>query len=331
MSFYKFGIEKNMLPPRWISFLCLSLIVLLSACGKPKPGDASYVLAEGKGFKITNADLDRAVGEQVARIKKSGYEPSSKQIEEIRKRNLPFVIDEKLIELEIARIKPSNLEKLVASQTEKLGKKNGEKEAPDPSHIENIRRRISWELVLQDHSKQIQAPGEKEARLLYEKNPGRWQVPGSVSGTQFLLPMPPSAPESAWKTAKASLAEAQKKVKENVATGTIQKDRASKKMSPLLVSSTSWTKQELPKEFADRFDKLRSGEATEIIKTSRGLIFYRFEQVSPSRKFTLEEALPRIQEQMKQDQLSTLRRNLLKDLRQTYQVRIIAPEAAPAS
>jgi len=308
--------------------------VLASACSKPKLRDANFVLAEGKGFKITNAELDSMVQDQVFKIKSSGYEPNARQIEDIRKRNLLWAIDLKLIDFEIRRINPANLEKIVRDQIERsnrmaVGQKPESK--PDPKTLDRIRQKVAIEFVLQERQKDLPIPSEPEARAIYEKNPNRWKIGEKIAGTQFLLPLAANANAATIKKAKESLTSVRGKVKAQATLDSIQQERISKKESPLLTSSSFWSRENLPLELAEQAGKIQPGEVTEVLKTPRGFVFYRLDHITPEKQTSLEEAVPRILQQMKREQVAKIRRNLFQELRQTYQVKVTEPPLSKTS
>ncbi|NBS78428.1 MAG: hypothetical protein EBQ51_06380 [Verrucomicrobia bacterium] len=325
--------------------LCFTLLaaVLVVGCAVKDPKDPRFVVAEGKGIKITRAQLDAEVDRALLNFNLSREKVPAPQLNSLEMNILNQMVNRQ-VALEEARKSPlTNAAVLAKEQLERM-KKN----FPDAKAFEEqLAKAKTTELAMLKEIEQklevdnlmrarvepsMKAPTDEDVQKFYAENPKLWQRGESVQAQHVLVKVDASA-DAATKAEKKKAAEA--------ALARVNKGEAFEKVAQE-VSDDPGSKArggELPPfskgQMTPNFEKVAfstaPGKTSAVFETPFGFHFLKVKAKEAAKTLKLEEVKNEIMSHLKRLKQGEATRLLLEDLRKEAAVKILLPPPpAPA-
>ncbi|MFH1067316.1 MAG: peptidylprolyl isomerase [bacterium] len=312
--------------------------LIFAACSPTDPSHPNFVVAQGKGVKITRGELTAEREKMLEHMKRPGMEMPQMSEEEkasLDGRILDRMITKKLVEAETAKISSSEINKKVEESfnkikgrfpDEKTFLENIGKAGMTPDKIkESIKAQVGMEKLVETRLKPEDLDvSPEEVEKFYKDNPQFWNQPEQVRARHILIRVEPSATE-AEKAEKKKAAEAARariskgepfaKVAEEVSDDPGSKQRGGE-LPPFAAKG-----QMLP-EFSEAAFKQKVGVVGSVFESKFGYHFVEvLERIAP-RTVPFEEVKGQIEQRLKGKKRFEGMRKVMQQLRDDAQVEV---------
>ena len=325
--------------------LCFTLLtaVLVVGCAVKDPKDPRFVVAEGKGIKITRAQLDGEVDRALLNFNLARDKVPAAQFNSLEMNILNQMINRQVALAEARKSPLTNAAVLAKEQLERMKKNFPDAKAfeeqlakaktTEQAMVQEIEQKLEVDhLMRQRVEPSLKAPSDEDVQIFYSENPKLWQRNETVQAQHVLVKVDASA-DAATKAAKKKTAEA--------ALARVNKGEAFEKVAQE-VSDDPGSKArggELPPfskgQMTPNFEKVAfstaPGKTSKVFETPFGFHFLKVKAKEAAKNLKLEDVKNEIMSHLKRLKQGEATRLLLEDLRKEAAVKILLPPPpAPA-
>lgn len=319
--------------------LCLTVFaaVWVVGCAVKDPKDPRFVVAEGKGIKITRGQLDGEMDRALLNFNLSRDKVPAPQLNSLEMNILNQMINRQVALAEARKSPLTNAAVLAKEQLDRM-KKN----FPDAKAFEEqlAKAKTTEQAMLQEIEQKLEvdnlmrarvepsmkAPSDEDVQKFYSENPKLWQRGETVQAQHVLVKVDASA-DAATKAAKKKTAEA--------ALARVNKGEAFEKVAQE-VSDDPGSKArggELPPfskgQMTPNFEKVAfstaPGKTSAVFETPFGFHFLKVKAKEAAKNLKLEDVKNEIMSHLKRLKQGEATRLLLEDLRKEAAVKILLP------
>jgi peptidyl-prolyl cis-trans isomerase C len=320
----------------WFPLFVATLLAV--ACSKPNPDDPKFIVAEGNGFKITRADLDKQLETKLSQM---GLPPGAIPPEQLK----PFekdVLDELInIEVVVAAAKKAKLpgveeevkatyDKIVASFPDKAQldarlKEIGFTEAEFRDLIE--RQALVQSYLESQFPKDIKV-SEADVKKFYDDNPDYWKQPENVTVRHVLVRVPEEATpaEATAKEKEAQAARTRVSKGEDFAkvAGEVSEDPGSKGAGGAL---PPFGRGQMVPEFEKVAFETKVDSLSPVFRSPFGWHFLKVTAKNAEGMVAFDDVKDKIELSMQEDSKAGLAQEIIAKLREAAAVKIHLPPA----
>ena len=334
---------KGSMQKHFSLYLTLLAAVLVAGCAVKDPQDPRFVVAEGKGIKITRGELNGEVDRALTNFNLSRDKVPAPQLNSLEMNILNQMINRQVALAEARKSPLANAAGLAKEQLEKMKKNFPDTKAFDEqlakaktteqAMLKEIEQKLEVDNLMRARVEpSLKAPSDEDAQKFYNENPKLWQRNETVQAQHILVKVDPKA-DAATKAAKKKAAEA--------ALARVNKGEPFEKVAQE-VSDDPGSKArggELPPfskgQMTPNFEKVAfstaPGKTSAVFETPFGYHFIKVKAKEAAKTLKLEDVKNEIMAHLKRLKQGEATRLLLEDLRKEAAVKILLPApAAPA-
>lgn len=323
--------------------LSLLLAGLMVGCAVKDPKDPRFVVAEGKGIKITRGQLDGEVDRALLNFNLAREKVPAAQLNSLEMNILNQMINRQVALAEARKAPLTNAAVLAKEQLEKMKKNFPDAKAfeeqltkaktTEAAMVQEIEQKLEVDHLMRMRVEPtLQAPSDEDVAKFYGENPKLWQRNETVQAQHVLVKVEATA-DAATKAAKKKAAEA--------ALARVNKGEAFEKVAQE-VSDDPGSKArggELPPfskgQMTPNFEKVAfataAGKTSAVFETPFGFHFLKVKAKEAAKNLKLEDVKNEILSHLKRLKQGEATRLLLEDLRKDAAVKILLPPPpAPA-
>lgn len=281
---------------------------LLAGCGVSDPQSPKFVLAQGKGVKVTRGELDSARSRFLESRRLDASQVPKEQLGMLEEKLLRDLVIHSLLIREAASVRLPDLDAKVEAQIQKIQTQCGgekglqERLKETGSTIENLRQELLDQFRIQQLvDTKVPAPAEPpEAAVqkIYNENKPRFASPPAIRVSHILIQVPPGATPAV---------EAQKKKLIEAAHARVSKGEDFAKVARAVSEHPSgkaeggdlgyFSKEQMDpqyQELAAVAFKTKAGSISPVFKTSMGYDFLKVTGNRPETVPGLDKMRPEI-------------------------------------
>jgi parvulin-like peptidyl-prolyl isomerase len=322
--------------------LTLLLALFVAGCAVKDPANPRFVVAEGKGIKVTRAQLDVEVDRALTNFNLSRDKVPAAQLGSLELNILNQMVNRQIALTEARKSPLTNAAVLAKEQLEKMKKNFPDAKAfeeqlakaktTEAAMVKEIEQKLEVDNLMRTRVEPaLKAPTDDEVQKFYTENPKLWQRNESVQAQHVLVKVDPTA-DAATKAAKKKAAEA--------ALARVNKGEAFEKVAQE-VSDDPGSKArggELPPfskgQMTPNFEKVAfstaPGKTSAVFETPFGYHFLKVKAKEAAKTLKLEDVKNEIMSHLKRLKQGEATRLLLEDLRKEAAVKILLPAPAVA-
>lgn len=317
----------------------LIVAAFVAGCGVSDPKSPQFVVAKGKGVKVTRAELNKVKNGFLAQ---RGMQPGQLPPEEdgrLEKQILEQLVTENLLVGLGAGLKVTDLDRQVDERVKQIRGRFPDEKAFNEQigkmglTMEKIHEEIHRQLLIREVLKAKVAaapePTPSDIQKVYSENEKSLTTPPMIRASHILIKVPPDATPEIKATKRKAIEAARLRItkkKEDFA-------KVAKEVSEDPASAAAGG--DLPQPFragqmAPEFEKVaftsKVGELSPVFETQFGFHFLKVTENLPERKTTLEEATPQIQRYLHDRQEAMARDAFFKRLVADAKVKYFLPK-----
>jgi len=323
--------------------LTLLLALFVAGCAVKDPANPRFVVAEGKGIKVTRAQLDVEVDRALTNFNLSRDKVPAAQLSSLELNILNQMINRQIALTEARKSPLTNAAVLAKEQLEKMKKNFPDAKAfeeqlakaktTELAMVKEIEQKLEVDNLMRTRVEPaLKAPTDDEVQKFYTENPKLWQRNESVQAQHILVKVDPAA-DAATKAAKRKAADA--------ALARVNKGEAFEKVAQE-VSDDPGSKArggELPPfskgQMTPNFEKVAfstaPGKTSAVFETPFGYHFLKVKAKEVAKTLKLEDVKNEIVSHLKRLKQGEATRLLLEDLRKEAAVKILLPAPVAAA
>ncbi|MFZ5807365.1 MAG: peptidylprolyl isomerase [Verrucomicrobiota bacterium] len=326
-----------------VLILGLFVAAVAISCSSKNPSNSNFVVAEGKGIKITRGELNKERDEQIEVLNVSKEPIPVEQLAAIDLPILKQMIDKRLMLNAAMKIPNLNLDQEVENTFDGMKKKfPSEKEFEEqirkasltPEKIKKeIRYQVALEKVTEAQSKSEELTvSDEEVKKFYDSNAKLWDRP-ETARAQHILIFVPEGTSDVDKAAKKKILEAarQRIVKgeafEKVAAE-VSEDKETNTKGGMLPPFGRQSR--VAEDFVNAVFKLKVGQLSSVFATKYGYHVVKLLELIPPKTFSFDEAKEDIKAQFTRNKKFRAMQTIVKKIRDEAQVKINLPQPPPA-
>jgi peptidyl-prolyl cis-trans isomerase C len=299
----------------------------LSGCGVSDPKSPQFVVAKGKGIKVTRGEVDQ-IKQSVLAQRGPKQEAMSPQASQMLDRRIaePLVM-EKLLLNEGKKLKIPDLDNQLKEGIQQLQARfPDEKAFKDRMSqmgltMDDVKRKVREELIIREVLKTnippAPEPTAEEIEKFFQQKEKNLQRPPMVRASHILVKVPEGA-TPAVKEAKKKSAEAarQRIVKKKEDFAKVAKEVSEDTSSA--VNGGDLQRYFAPGEMVPEFDKVafssKVGDISPVFETRFGYHFLKVTDSQPAQKASLEEMRPKIRRFLQDQKTNQAREDFFQKL-----------------
>jgi peptidyl-prolyl cis-trans isomerase C len=318
--------------------LLLAAGLLLSGCSVKDPNHPKFVVAKGKDFTITKAQLDK---EMEAQLKMMGLSPDKippQMLGSFQSRMLDQLITKEILTQAAKNIKVPDLDKKIDEEIARYREAAGD-EASFAAQLKEfgmteaqVRQELRKQLTVEEFIKARSSESEgsasdEEIQAFYKENPEYWKQPEQARASHILVRVEPGA-TPAEKTAKKKIiddARARVQKGEDFAkvAAEVSEDPGSKNQGGDL---GSFGRGQMVPPFEKAAFGQPIGAIGPVFTTDYGYHFVKVTSRTPARTVPYDEVKERIGSHLSENKQRTQFEAVVKELREKADVKIFLPE-----
>jgi len=328
---------------RIFTFLSLSMAVILAGCAVKDPSNPRFVVAEGRGIKITRAQLDTEVNKALTNFNLSRDKVPPPQLASLEVNILNQMINRQVALAEARKSPMTNAATLAKEQLERMKKNFPNEQAfqeqlakaktTEAEMLKEIEQKMEVDNLMRARVEpNLKAPTDEEVQKFYNENPKLWQRNETVRAQHVLVKVDANA-DAATKAAKKKAAEDAlarvnkgepfEKVAQEVSDDPGSKSRGGE-LPP-------FSKGQMTPKFEETAFATPPGKISKVIETPFGYHFIKVKAKDAAKTLKLEEVKNEISAHLRRLKQGEATRLLLEDLRKGADVKILLPPPpAPA-
>ncbi|MDZ4742751.1 MAG: peptidylprolyl isomerase [Verrucomicrobiota bacterium] len=326
------------------SSLLIAIVTILAiqGCGSKDPNSPSYVVAEGKGIKITKKQVDEAEKQFFAMRGWDKSQVPAQAMSSIQKEIVQQLVMKELLLKQAGTGDKKKIDEELNKQIDTIAQRMGGKEKLEKQLTEQglnltaLKKDMQDQLLIRDFiEKSIPVPTDPtpaEIQAFYDQNKDRFTRPDMVEARHILI-LVPEGSDATVKAAKKKIAEdALARVKKGedfaVVAAAVSEDPGSKTKGGDL--GLFGRKQMVP-EFEEVAFSAKTGEVSKVFETPYGYHFLKVTDKKPAGTVAFQEAAPQVKQYLinmkRAQELQTFLQKLEKDANIAY--KIAATEKMP--
>jgi len=325
-------------------FFSLLMAAVLAGCAVKDPANPRFVVAEGRGIKITRAQLDSEVNRALMNFNLSRDKVPPPQLASLEVNILNQMINRQVALAEARKSPMTNAAALAKEQLERMKKNFPTPEAfqeqlakaktTEAEMLREIEQKMEVDNLMRARvePRSLKNPSDEEVQKFYSDNPKLWQRNETVRAQHVLVKVDANA-DAATKAAKKKAAEdALARVNkgepfEKVAQE-VSDDPGSKARGGEL---PPFSKGQMTPKFEETAFATPPGKVSKVFETPFGYHFLKVKAKEAAKTLKLEEVKNEISAHLRRLKQGEETRLLLEELRKGADVKILLPApAAPA-
>ena len=321
--------------------LTLMAAVLIAGCAVKDPKDARFVVAEGKGIKITRGQLDAEVNRALTNFNLSRDKVPAAQLGSLELNILNQMINRQVALAEARKSPLTNAVTLAKEQLERMKKNFPDAKAfeeqlakaktTEQAMLSEIQQKIEVDNLMRVRVEpSLQSPSDADVQKFYTENPKLWQRGETVTAQHVLVKVDPSADAATkaqkQKSADAALARVNKGEAFDKVAQEVSDDPGSKARGGEL---PPFGKGQMTPKFEEIAFSTAPGKVSKVFETPFGYHFLKVKAKEAAKTLKLDEVKNEIMAHLKRLKQGEATRLLLEDLRKEAAVKVLLP-APPA-
>jgi len=284
-------------------------------------------MAVVSGTVISSAEFDAAANE-AARQKFYHGKPPEGAIEQLMRDVADGLIDRVLLVDEIKRqgLKPDT--KTVDAKIAEYEKRYAssprwqqERERILPS----LRQRLEQDdmlAALESRTRKLPAPTEEQVRAYYRANPDKFTEPEKMALSLILLPVEPSAPESAWKAAETEAGALRMQLSEGADFATLAKKHSTHESAKTGGSLGYLHRGMLPEGIQEKIDEMKPGDLSAPTRILQGYAVFRYDALQKPKHHELATVRERATDLLRREQSDNAWKDFVAGLRKKAKIEL---------
>ena len=323
--------------------LSVLMAMVLAGCAVKDPNNPRFVVAEGRGIKITRAQLDEEVNRALTNFNLSRDKVPPPQLASLEVNILNQMINRQVALAEARKSPMTNAATLAKEQLDRMKKNFPTEQAfqeqlakaktTEAEMLKEIEQKMEVDNLMRVRVEpNLKAPTDEEVQKFYNENPKLWQRNETVRAQHVLVKVDANA-DAATKAAKKKAAEdALARVNkgepfEKVAQE-VSDDPGSKARGGEL---PPFSKGQMTPKFEETAFSTPPGKTSKVIETPFGYHFIKVKAKDAAKTLKLDEVKNEIAAHLRRLKQGEASRLLLDDLRKEAKVKILLPPPpAPA-
>lgn len=328
---------------RSILLLSLLMAVVLAGCAVKDPSNPRFVLAEGRGIKITRGQLDAEVTKALTNFNLSRDKVPPPQLASLEVNILNQMINRQVALAEARKSPLTNAVTLAKEQLERMKKNFPNEQAfqeqlakaktTEAEMLKEIGQKLEVDNLMRARIEpNLKDPTDEEVQKFYNENPKLWQRNETVRAQHVLVKVDANA--------DAATKAAQKKAAED-ALARVNKGEAFEKVAQEVSDDPGskgrggelppFSKGQMTPKFEEAAFSTPPGKVSKVIETPFGYHFIKVKAKEAAKTLKLEEVKNEIAAHLRRLKQGEASRLLLDDLRKEAKVKILLPPPpAPA-
>lgn len=335
-------LKKSLIVPSYL-LITLTAFLGIQGCGSKDPNSPSYVVAEGKGIKITKKQVDEAEKQFFAMRGWDKSQVPAQALPSIQKEIVQQLVMKELLLKQAGTGDKKKIDEELNKQIDTITQRMGGKDklekqlAEQGLSLATLKKDMEDQLIIRDFiEKSIPTPADPsqaEIQAFYDQNKERFTRPDMVQASHILI-LVPEGSDATVKAAKKKIAEdALARVKKGedfaVVAAAVSEDPGSKNQGGDL--GLFGRKQMVPEFEAVAFST-KTGDVSKVFETPYGYHFLKVTDKKSAGTVSLEEAAPQIKQYLvnmkRAQELQTFLKKMESDANIAY--KIAASEKNPA-
>lgn len=317
----------------------LAVAVIFSGCGVSDPKSPQFVVAKGKGVKITRGELDKIKGRLLSQRNMQSSQLGKEMSDQLDRQLTEQLAVEQLLLGQGGELKIANLDQQVSARVEQLSKQVGGEAAfnerlgkaglTEAVMKEEFRKQITINEVIKVKVQPPAEPSAADIAKFYNENSRHFNQPATVRASHVLVKVEPnSTPAVKAQKRKTIDAARDRIVKKKEDFAAVAKEVSQDPGSAARGGDLG--KPFGPSEMVPEFEKMafaaKVGDVSPVFETQYGFHFLKVTENNPARKVTLDEAKPNIVRFLKEKEHNVATQNFIKKLQAGANVKYFLPE-----
>lgn len=319
--------------------LSLSVLTLLGlvACTVSDPKDPRFLVAKGKGVKVTRAELTDALNELLSQNGMNMSMLPQDKLPDIEKNIVDRLVVEKLLLDASKSVSLKDVDKKVDEKYKEISgrfpspdvfKQQLEKRGMTPEKLKTeLTKEVTIEQTVEAKVPEPAAPSEAEIEAFYTENAAKFNRDAMVRASHVLIMVKPDA-SPAEKAAKKKIADdARARVVKGEAFAKVAQEVSEDKGSAANGGDLDFfRKGMMVPEFEKVAFNAKVGEVSQVFETPFGYHFLIVTDTKPAGKVPLAEAHDKIAAFLKNKVRGEALKTYIKNLKDTADVKVTLPE-----
>jgi peptidyl-prolyl cis-trans isomerase C len=323
------------------SLLILSVLmaVVLAGCAVKDPTNPRFVVAEGRGIKVTRAQLDAEVDRALMNFNLSRDKVPPPQLASLETNILNQMINRQVALAEARKSPMTNAATQAKEQLERMKKNFPTPEAfqeqlakaktTEAEMLKEIEQKMEVDHLMRARVEpNLASPSDDEVKKFYDENPKLWQRNETVRAQHVLVKVDANADAATKaekkKAADAALARVNKGEPFEKVAQEVSDDPRGGELPP-------FSKGQMTPKFEEVAFSTAPGKVSKVFETPFGFHFLKVKAKDAAKTLKLDEVKNEISAHLRRLKQGEATRLLLEDLRKEANVKILLPPpAAPA-
>lgn len=330
---------------RFFCGVALVLVFSLVGCGTSDPKNPKYVVAKGKGVKVTRADLDEAENEFLESRGLNFSQIPPDKISFLDRQVLEQLVIGKILVHEAEGNPVKDLDKKVEARVAQFKARFPSPEQMkawmSQTHIteakinEETRKQVLVQELIDAKVPPAKDPSDAEIEKFYKDHEQQFNQPAMVRASHVLVMVQPGAAANVKAQQKKKIDDARNRIAKGEDFAKVAKEVSEDKGSAQVGGDLNYFRQG---EMVPEFDKVafssKIGALSPVFETAYGYHFLKVTDSKPAHQLTLAEAKPQIVSALtatdRNGRIRDYVKNLQKEADVTYYIKESAPSTAPA-
>ena len=319
------------------------MAVVLAGCAVKDPTNPRFVVAEGRGIKVTRAQLDAEVDRALMNFNLSRDKVPPPQLASLETNILNQMINRQVALAEARKSPMTNAATQAKEQLERMKKNFPTPEAfqeqlakaktTEAEMLKEIEQKMEVDHLMRARVEpNLASPSDEEVKKFYDENPKLWQRNETVRAQHVLVKVDANADAATKaekkKSADAALARVNKGEPFEKVAQEVSDDAGSKARGGEL---PPFSKGQMTPKFEEVAFSTAPGKVSKVFETPFGFHFLKVKAKDAAKTLKLDEVKNEISAHLRRLKQGEATRLLLEDLRKEANVKILLPPpAAPA-
>ena len=328
---------------RSVTILSILMAVVLAGCAVKDPTNPRFVVAEGRGIKVTRAQLDAEVDRALMNFNLSRDKVPPPQLASLETNILNQMINRQVALAEARKSPMTNAATQAKEQLERMKKNFPTPEAfqeqlakaktTEAEMLKEIEQKMEVDHLMRARVEpNLASPSDEEVQKFYNENPKLWQRNETVRAQHVLVKVDANADAATKaekkKAADAALARVNKGEPFEKVAQEVSDDPGSKARGGEL---PPFSKGQMTPKFEEVAFSTAPGKVSKVFETPFGFHFLKVKAKDAAKTLKLDEVKNEISAHLRRLKQGEATRLLLEDLRKEANVKILLPPpAAPA-
>ena len=322
---------------RPVTLLSLLIAVALAGCAVKDPTNPRFVVAEGRGIKITRGQLDAEVDRALMNFNLSRDKVPPPQLSSLEVNILNQMINRQVALAEARKSPMTNAPALAKEQLQRMKQNFPTPEAfeeqlakaktTEAEMLKEIEQKMEVDNLMRARVEpNLAAPSDEEIKKFYDENPKLWQRNETIRAQHVLVKVDANADAATKaekrKAAEAALARVNKGEPFEKVAQEVSDDPGSKARGGEL---PPFSRGQMTPKFEETAFSTPPGRVSRVFETPFGFHFLKVKSKDAAKTLKLDEVKNEIAAHLRRLKQGEATRLLLEDLRKEANVKILLP------